>query len=354
VLFDHVSVEYASRHGLYLQNADVEIMESVFRNNANENISSGVYVAGGEATITDSIFEDNTYGLFLSGSTSTVVRSNTFRRNSADPIYVSGGAGTFSGNDGEENGRNAIVISGEVTTPDHTTILSSNPLSYFLADDAHVVANSTLIFEKGVVVKSHDRINNRGGALVVDQGGRLISEGNVSADLIFTSQYDDTVGSLIYGGTQSLDSGEIISPAAGDWVGIEVRDGGEVSLKGFTMRYAGEKMRRSTGNGAFKLEGGFATSTIANAFFEHNFLHGIWMYGNSNALVKDSTFLRHSKETGDAIAIRVDEEGNLQLENVSFDANDTDVAVFGYTARAIADEETKSGVPITIPAGLFE
>jgi len=75
--------------------------------------------------------------------------------------------------------------------------------------------------------------NNRGGSagrIVVQEGGKLFFDGSDTDDLIFTSLFDDSVGSNI-NGTSS-------TPQAGDWRGIKAEAGSEVAMKGFSTFYA--------------------------------------------------------------------------------------------------------------------
>jgi len=149
VLFEHITVEHSMRHGLLLNNSSSTVINSVFRNNNTTHDAAGLSISGGAPTIVDSTFSDNKYGIFVSNSPSLTATANIFTGNSVEALHIGGAVGAFSSNTGSGNTTNAIVIGEGIITESGTTTLYANSLSYLVRRDARVVANSTLVFEKG-------------------------------------------------------------------------------------------------------------------------------------------------------------------------------------------------------------
>jgi len=332
VTFQNTTIEHAQKHGLYLMNSESTIINSTFSNNNTDSDAAGIYVNSGKPLIQESTFENNNYGIYIVSSPLLTASSNNFTNNVNAAIYVSGPVGILSSNAGSGNGLNAIVIGngGNITANGATTTLAVNPLSYLIRNIAvnplsylirniaNVVSSSTLMFESGAVMKGHDSTGSNAGRLVVKNGGKIFHNGILNNELIFTSMHDDSIGSAVDNATTS--------PAAGDWYGIVINDGGEFSLSGFTLHYAGGRATQGGDNkGGIKIIGGTAASTIRNALIEKNYQYGIRLSDGARLTIGNSTLKDHTeKKTGTATALKVF-DSILTLENIIFNNNELDI-----------------------------
>jgi len=238
--FKNVTIEYAKKHGLYLNNSSSAITDSIFRYDIakfpyslgwppNDSDAAGLFVSGGSPTITNNSFYNHRYGLSVQNSQASIT-SNKFIKNMAEAVHVSGVPGTFRLNTASDNTINGIVIGGSITSAGTTTI-TANPMPYVIKNSAMIVASSTLTFEPGVVVKGYPNIGTAMGRLIIKDGAKLFFEGEASTDLIFTSFYDDSIGG-------DTDNATNTSPAAGNWDGIFLQRGAQMDMKGFSVYYA--------------------------------------------------------------------------------------------------------------------
>ncbi len=219
--------EYSGICGLKVLNSNSEISKNIFRNNNNyddvRGIDAALWIKGGSPTVKSNTFVQNRRGIYLDNALA-LVEKNIFESNSGETIYSNGALGNFSNNSGSNNSVNGIVVFGNITTNEATTTLSANPLPYVIKRfDATVIANSTLIIPKDIIIKSDKYLNVE---------GNLFVEGENSADIILTSFYDDSVS----GDTNN--DGSATQNNHGLWQGIVMKPGSYSEIKGATFRYA--------------------------------------------------------------------------------------------------------------------
>ena len=349
VSFDGLTVEKSGFHGLSLENSQSTVTNSRFATSTTASVNaSGLFVSGGSPTIASSTFSGNYRGLTLESSPATLT-GNTFTSNEREAVYTSGVLGSFSGNSGSGNLRNAIQFGQNttITSSGATTTLLANSLPYLVRNKATVAANSTLSFGEGVVVKGYDTTGNAQGEIEVSGGGKIHSAGSVVSDLIFTSFRDSSVGGTVSTG--------LTSPLAGDWVGLTVKADGLVSLSGFTVKYAGQRATNpfyGESAGAFKITGSSAPSgSIALALFDTNYQSGLNLESVSSLTVSDSTFQNHTEKiTGSATGL-YSSGSTASFSTITFFGNEKDGV--GTGTNTLACTSCTPASLNTTPANLF-
>ncbi|PIQ91567.1 MAG: hypothetical protein COV70_03005 [Parcubacteria group bacterium CG11_big_fil_rev_8_21_14_0_20_39_22] len=316
--FENVTVGYADGHGLYFENSTGFVRDSIFSDNDNYSNSAGLYIVGGEVEVSGNEFSGNTFGLDIENSSDSSVEENIFSDNET-ALQVSGALPEISDNTGSGNGENAIVfgLGTTITESGATTTMRTNSLPYLLAYDGYVAEDSTLTFESGVVIKGHDNRGSKAGQLVVNRAGaRIYFDGDDSGDLVLTSMNDDSVGGTV-------DSDDTL-PSGGDWDGISVDDGGEISLSGFTLKYAGGPTT------AFPIYRGAIIVGEDSAQAEI-----------SNGIISDSS----------VAAIRIDGEGEISITNMEFSDNEIDIV--GDVDSVAECDDSCLGI-VAVPLGIVQ
>jgi len=299
VSFSHLTVEYSAFYGLALENSDSSVSDSLFRHNSNAATDgTGIYIEGGAPSITNSTMSDNRYGAVLTNAGGSF-SNNTLSNNAVVALYATQIRGAISGNGGNGNGTNGIMLQGYLTVAGATTTLAANSLPYLLSGQVNMAGDSGLFFGNGVVVKGYD--NSQYGELVVGSGALLAAEGSSPSDLVFTSIRDSSVG----GATETGPS----TASAGNWTGITVAAGGRLALSGFTLKYAGHRATNpffGESAGALKVTGSASASSgfVAHALFSDNYQSGLNLASVSALSVSDAAFQNHTASLfGDATAI---------------------------------------------------
>jgi len=274
--------EDSINYGLRLINSDSTVSQSIFNKNNQgndpSNINSGLYISGGSPTISQNTFSLNKVGLFVENS-SAVIKDNLFQSNSNLAIASSGRLPVFINNSGSDNGLNIINLNGYLTNLGDVLGLKPNPLPYSFTgyEDSYVVSSSTLVIEKGVVVKGGNRLN---------VSGNLIIDGESPDDIVFTSLSDDSLAG------DSNGDGNLSQPVPGDFKGIYIYPTGSLSAKGFTIKYAGSQGYGGSEAAGITVSGGLAN--IFDATFSSNYPYGLYAALSPNIKIENAKFENHN------------------------------------------------------------
>ncbi|MBI5045684.1 MAG: lamin tail domain-containing protein [Candidatus Niyogibacteria bacterium] len=351
VIISHSLFEYSKVYGLQVVNANAQISNNTFRFNNQDNdpagINAGVYVSGGVPQIVANSFSQNKRGLYLSSSQG-MISDNIFNSNTSDAVYSYGLISSFSNNQGSNNAINGLVISGTITPTNSfsTTTLIANSLPYVIFSSSYdypkVSASSTLVIEKGVVIKSR-------GQLQIE--GKLVMNGENPNDIILTSLYDDTAG-----GDTNNDATST-TPGPGSGSGIAVKSGGSLAGKGFSIRYGGSNAYGGIDSAGLRLFSG-SSAQISQAVFDNNYPYGIYTESGSALSLKNSVLKNHRYTTnvtfgwGYGTALKSYSATTI-LADLAFTNNYTGISgssVFGWITDNLAFSDN---VATTSPANLF-
>ncbi len=330
--------EYSRAHGLVLINSTSTVQNSIFRNNNNySEQGKGLFVAGsGNYSIKNNEFSQNQTGLYLSDA-AAIVDTNTFSNNTQKAVYSYGLLGKFTNNNASQNGKNGIVLGGNLAATGSTSTLKADNIAYVFSEENPVVpANSALAVESGAIIKGS------GNGLQVN--GRLTLNGENSGDIILTSLYDDTIG----GDTDN----SVNSPGPGNWPGINLASNASFQGKGFTMRYAGSQSSNGNDSAGLKITAGSAN--IANALFDANYPYGLFTANASNLAISNSRFENHnySGPWGIKAALAVFDSA-ANLNSVSFINNLLGIASDAVSTWIASSVEFINNTATTSPGGLF-
>ena len=331
--------EYSKVYGMHLLNSSsvIENSDFNFNNYFGETAAAGLFAEDDRSAIHANFFSQNRYGLYLSGSEADV-ENNNFSQNSGYAAYSSGFLGKFYGNVGLSNGINGIAIADTLTRTGGTAELFANALPYVVGSAYPVVtASSTLNVDSGVIVKSQNRIS---------VSGNLAINGENSEDIIFTSVYDDAAG-----GDTNNDATTTV-PASSQWYGIDVRPGGSMNARGFTVRYAGSEAYGGANSGGIMLND--AVANLNDALFDANYPSGIYAANGSEVNLTNARFENHNKigAWGRKAAFEFVNSGIL-LANVSFVNNFLGVMGDLLSSVIASGVEFINNTATTSPANLF-
>ncbi|MDO8560606.1 MAG: lamin tail domain-containing protein [bacterium] len=325
VVFDAATFEYAEQYGLQLSASDSQIQNSVFRNNNKYSDSIGLYAVGGSPVISQNTFQQNRTGLQLVGSLATV-GGNTFTDNSSYAVYSSGLAGMFTQNSGSGNGKNGILLFGQIVAVGATTTLEANSIPYIISS-----SDVTLPGGAGLVVNPGTEFRGDYDA-ALNVNGTMTLGGVNKSDIIFTSLSDSA---SIWGG----------------WKGILVNAGGFVSGGGFTLRYGGGSPSVCLSSCAgFRINGGRVELT--NALIEKNYTAGMRIINSASTTLSNFEFNQHRTPSGQSTGLILS-GSSMALDSASFSDND-----FGISSSASSISLMNAPIFInngvnTSPANLF-
>jgi len=193
------------------------------------NQTYGVYVAGSSIANLSSnkIHDHSQYGVYLLNTANLTLTNNTFSNNANGAAYVNlhyGPTFTHSGNTASGTGERGFVMIEELGNDQTWT---AGDLPYIIENTVGVIINAhTLTINAGAIVKFEGPT-----ALITVAGGTLNVQGTGGNKVYFTSLYDDTVGG-------DTDSSTSTSPYGGDWNTIEI-DSGTAAISNAVIRYGG-------------------------------------------------------------------------------------------------------------------
>ena len=269
-----VQMSYAEvRHGgagnsaqLQVVGGSAELDTVTFRDGMN-----GISAQDTSLILRHSDISDHTgYGLRLTAlntPTLPTLLGNTFNRNGSYPALLlldAGGLGHgISRNRGSGNGRfDGIYLQGRLTTA--STLAVNHPGFPYVIGDLRLEPGVNLSLEPGLVLKFGALTGSlpaRGtGRLTI--AGALSGNGRSDAPLFFTSFWDDAAG------YDTNRDGVAAQPQPGDWLGLRLEPGGQMTVSYARVSYAGAPGQVAAIDNAGNL-------TAANLKISHSAGHGL-------------------------------------------------------------------------------
>ena len=292
---DYVTVRYAgyigvgSNSGIDNDGGTVEIRNSII----TDNYLRGINSHSGSVMVSDSIIENNFYGLFGYGGEMSV-QNSVIRNNSGAGLDAIGiETITLIGNSFFNNGKTARVDAGAIFTHSGNTSndltnkgfeLSGNvdnnvtwysgdlPIIIPASNTVWVNASSTLTINPGSVVKF-------GSAAGIIVEGNLVSEGTKESKIYLTSLKNDSLA----GDTNN--DGVSSTPGLMDWNGIEFHSGSMGEIASTIIEYTGGW--NGTNRSAIYNAGG--SLALNNIEFYNNFENDIY-HGAGSSTITHSQF----------------------------------------------------------------
>lgn len=265
-------------------------------------------------SVTNSVFTGDQVGVWATGSAAPAVDHATFNGVNQEAVLDSTAARTSLTHTTVQDGSGFIQL-GEGVLPSGVVHLVSD-LPYAFEGNVTVSTKTTLVVGPGTTIKflSIGSPGTDPGELSVS--GTLVASGTAAAPAIFTSPYDDVAG----GHCGCARAG--VSPAPGDWYGIQVEGGGSAVLDHAVVRYARNDVELPGTGGTAQVE----NSTLSNA--------GAGLAVRAvNAVSVDASSLSQD-DTG----MRLDCFGCAYTANVTdatFNADTTGVDLTGNASAAI-------------------
>ena len=203
--FDNVTVENSYSSGISLNTSTSTISNSTIQNNYKRQFGDsedfyGIYALNGQVEVLNSNFDNNQIGIGFFDTLGSSVSDNNFTNHEGFPLVMNGSAGfSLTNNSGSNNDKNGIQVCGAITKVGTNTTLTQNPLPYLVEKSIEVMTGSSLAINSGSVFKFKQYNINVAGELNIN--------GTTGNPVIFTSAYDDSDGTDVYGdGTTATSS----------------------------------------------------------------------------------------------------------------------------------------------------
>lgn len=191
----------------------------------------GITASSGFLEVSSSTIRDHSgNGIQASGDVTVSVQGNHFLDNVNSPISLSFSGGLviqLQGNDVSNSYTNGVMVSGNIVTPQ--TLTGSEEMPYVISGNLTIPNGGELTLDEDVVLKFMG-VSSR---MVINDGGRLIVDGDTSSPVHFTSINDDSVG----GDTNN--NGSSTNPAPDDWNALILNSGAEAELSYLDIAYGG-------------------------------------------------------------------------------------------------------------------
>lgn len=237
---------------------------------------SGVHCAANTASFTNLTFDHNAGdGLWISSSVLTL-HALTATVNGGTAFVVPASCASVGTLSGSGNGKNGCYINGTLggSTARRQFVWAANPAMPYLFDSPSLSSTDTLVVQAGAVLKAW----SSSARILVD--GRLFVQGTAALPVWVTSIKDDA-----HGGDSNGD-GAATTPAAGDWLGVSMRNASIGQFAYANFAYGG-----ASGWSTVFTDWGTANSVTWNGGGSFNgAAHGV-MLGASTLSVRNASFI---------------------------------------------------------------
>ncbi len=297
----------------------VSVTNSTLRNNN----TFGINVASGALSVSATqISANGSNGIFSSSILPPALVNNTFQNNSQAAVHLTALRGIFnpSGNTATNNRVNGIEIAPNLAVGDSLTLKSNNSTTFpYVWTGGTIGSGATFTLEAGTVLKPAD-------AALIDLQGTMSTTGTSANRVQITSIHDDSVG-----GDTNNDSTTSV-PGRGNWRGIRVTSGGNLSLVSTRLRYAGNNLQSSPG--AIYNNQGNAIVSVQDSTIEQSGSAGISV-GVFGSLTVATSTIRNNNEYGIFFA-----SGALNVTGTEISANGFEGIYSASTATPLINNNT--------------
>jgi len=264
--------------------------------------------------VTNSVFTGDQVGVWATGNAAPAIDHATFDGVNQEAVLDSTAARTALTHTTVQDGGGYVQL-GEGVLPAGVVHLVSD-LPYAFDGNVAVSPKTVLVIGPGTTIKFLSI-----GSPGVDPGelsvsGTLVASGTAAAPAIFTSPYDDAAG----GHCGCAKAG--VTPAAGDWYGIQVEGGGSATLDHAVVRYARDDVELPGTGSRAQIE----NTTLSNAGAGLAVRAANTVAVGSSSLSQDGTGLQL-----DCFACAY----TANVTDTSFDADSTGVGLTGNASAAI-------------------
>ena len=281
-------LEHNKNNGLLLINSssiidNVQFLDTAICQGFLEHGGKGISINGGGASIKNSLFEKNIYGIYINkgqdSPATPIIENNIFEENEK-PIWVIDSSPSIKGNQAINNDINGAIVSGEISLD---TVWEAD-LTYIIEGGLTISPGVVFTLKPGVVIKVHDCYRGNGRIIV---NGILKAIGAEDEKIIFTSFFDDD-----YGGDTNSDGG-VTSPSHGSWGQIYFSPTSAGSeLENIILRYGGGfyDPGRDCSIDAAGIRVQESSITLKNSVLEHSKNNGLLLI-NSSSIIDNVQFL---------------------------------------------------------------